>query len=235
MSGIHWNCPHCKKDIIITSERYSRSFHRLAIDNNDGKHCIETEYFVCTNPDCKKYTLVANLYEETIYNSTYNHFEPKGFPKKSYNLVPSSKSKSFPNYIPSVLTNDYYEACEIKDLSPKASATLSRRCLQGIIRDFWSISKNTLYEEIQAIKGEVDEVTWSAIDSVRKIGNIGAHMEKDINLIIEVDPDEANLLIELIETLFEDWYISRYEREQRMSKITALSKEKDIIRHQKNS
>ena len=31
---------------------------------------------------------------------------------------------------------------------------------------------------------------WQAIDAVRSIGNIGAHMEKDINLIVDVDPEE---------------------------------------------
>jgi hypothetical protein len=41
-----------------------------------------------------------------------------------------------------------------------------------------------------------------AIDIVRNIGNIGAHMEADINVIVDVDPDEAQTLIELIETLF---------------------------------
>ena len=53
-----------------------------------------------------------------------------------------------------------------------------------------------------------------AIDHVRTIGNIGAHMEKDIDLIIEVDPGEAQALIELIELLFEEWYVAKYEREQ---------------------
>jgi hypothetical protein len=70
-------------------------------------------------------------------------------------------------------------------------------------------------------------MTWEAIDSVRKIGNIGADVEADINLIIDVDPDEADLLIGLIETLLADWYIARHNREQRMAKIKALSEEKE--------
>lgn len=37
---------------------------------------------------------------------------------------------------------------------------------------------------------------------VREIGNIGAHMEADINVIIDVDPDEAQILIDLVELLF---------------------------------
>ena len=45
--------------------------------------------------------------------------------------------------------------------------------------------------EIDAIKDKVDPLTWKSIDATRKIGNIGAHMEKDINLIVDVDPKEA--------------------------------------------
>jgi len=92
-----------------------------------------------------------------------------------------------------------------------------------MIRDFWSIKKPRLVEEIDALQAKVDGQTWDAIDSLRKIGNIGAHMEKDINLIVDVDPDEARLLIELIETLFDEWYVARYEREQRMAKIKAAA------------
>ncbi|MFX8102761.1 DUF4145 domain-containing protein, partial [Acinetobacter baumannii] len=77
----------------------------------------------------------------------------------------------------------------------------SRRCLQGMIRDYWGVSKNTLNEEIKAIKDRIDPIIWQAIDAVRKIGNIGAHMEKDINFIIDVEPNEAQMLIGLIEML----------------------------------
>ena len=72
----------------------------------------------------------------------------------------------------------------IRDLSPKASATLARRALQGMIRDYWKVSKGRLIDEIDAIKEKVDPITWKAIDAIRRIGNIGAHMEKDINVII---------------------------------------------------
>ena len=51
-------------------------------------------------------------------------------------------------------------------------------------------------------------------------------MEADINVIVDVDPDEATLLISLIETLLADWYIARHNRQERMSKIKAISEEK---------
>jgi hypothetical protein len=40
-------------------------------------------------------------------------------------------------------------------------------------------------------------------------------MEKDVDLIVEIDDDEAQVLINLIETLFVDWYIGREERKRR--------------------
>jgi hypothetical protein len=92
-----------------------------------------------------------------------------------------------------------------------------------MIRDFWAISKSRLKDEIDALEDKLDPLTWKAIDSVRKIGNIGAHMEKDINVIVDVEPNEAQKLIELIETLVEDWYVVRHQREERLRQIAAIA------------
>jgi hypothetical protein len=51
-------------------------------------------------------------------------------------------------------------------------------------------------------------------------------MEKDVNLIIDVDPEEAGLLIWLIETLFEEWYIARHDKEQKMKALVQLAQGK---------
>jgi hypothetical protein len=58
------------------------------------------------------------------------------------------------------------------------------------------------------------------------VGAPDTHMERDINQIVEVDPNEAQLLVELIETLVEEWYVTRHERTQRMKKVTAAAKSK---------
>jgi hypothetical protein len=147
-------------------------------------------------------------------------------------MIPSSEAVVFPDYVPKAILDDYSEACLIRDLSPKASATLSRRCLQGIIRDFWRVSKARLVDEIEAIKDKVDPLTWDAIDAVRHIGNIGAHMEKDINVMIDVDPQEAGLLIGLIETLIKDWYVLRHQRTEHLRAIVELSDDKKQLKAQ---
>jgi hypothetical protein len=92
-----------------------------------------------------------------------------------------------------------------------------------MIRDFWEVRPSRLVDEAVTIKSQVDPLNWDAIEAVRKIGNIGAHMERDIDVIIEVDPDEADLLIELIETLVHEWYINREERRTRMGHLVAAA------------
>ena len=62
-----------------------------------------------------------------------------------------------------------------------------------------------------------------AIDHVRGIGNIGAHMEADINVIVDVDPDEAQVLIELVEALFEEWYVAAEARKKRLDQIKSIA------------
>ena len=179
---------------------------------------------VCPNDECKEYTIEAKLYK--VKERLNGGSEFIGQPLIRWQLRPQSKAKPFPSYIPQQILDDYQEACLIVDLSPKASATLSRRVLQGVIHDFWSIKKNRLIDEVNELKGKIDQPTWEAIDAVRSIGNIGAHMEKDINLIVDVEPDEAELLIGLIEILLKDWYIARHDRQQHLQKIVAVAQAK---------
>lgn len=96
-----------------------------------------------------------------------------------------------------------------------------------MIRDFFGVKKNRLIDEIEAIQDKVDPATWAGIDAVRRIGNIGAHMEKDIDLIIDVDSDEAQLLINLIESLIQDWYVVRHERDVRLKSLVNIAAAKD--------
>jgi hypothetical protein len=99
-----------------------------------------------------------------------------------------------------------------------------------MIRDFWGIKKPRLVDEIEALEGKTDGLTWAAIDAVRKVGNIGAHMEKDINVIVDVDPGEAQTLIGLIELLVKDWYITRHQREERLNSIVAIAEAKEAAK-----
>ena len=95
-----------------------------------------------------------------------------------------------------------------------------------MLHDFWNIHEKNLNAEITTLKNKVPTSQWNAIDGLRKIGNIGAHMEQDVNSIIEVDASEAQKLNRLIELLIEKWYISRHDEEALYAEICAVSEEK---------
>ena len=143
---------------------------------------------------------------------------------------PRSPAKQFPPYVPRAIREDYEEACAIASLSPKAAATLCRRALQGMVRDFWEVSGSNLAQEINSIKDKVNADQWRVIDAVRRLGNIGAHMEKDVNLIIDIDEQEVAKLIMLIEHLIKAWYIERENMNQLFDDITSIDEEKQKAR-----
>lgn len=226
--SFNWICPYCNSKTTIIKNNFQANEIRMLIENSDGNKLLRIEWIICPNEECKKISL-----DVILYSCVLNQFETpiKGEQLKFWKLLPGSYAKAFPDYIPKSLIIDYQEASSIIDLSPKASATLARRCIQGIIRDFWGIKKSRLIDEINALENKIDPLTWKSIDSIRKIGNIGAHMEKNINLIINVEPNEAKMLINLIELLFEEWYIHKYERELKLKKIVSFANDKESLKN----
>lgn len=218
-----FQCPYCSMVMPISrdtiSERYPSFFYdndaQIYTDNKTSKSCVKITFYKC--PNCDQFTIMANGIGGNV-NDINMYMRPK------------SLAKQFPNYIPDAIRQDYEEACAIATLSPKASATLSRRCLQGMIRDFWGIKEKNLYEEISALKNQIPADLWFSIDALRQLGNIGAHMEKDTNVIVDIDPDEADSLIQLIELLMKEWYINREERKKLFSNIITTNQTKQSER-----
>ena len=235
MATVDWTCPFCGKDVLI-NEAVSRTWDsaRLHLANADGLRDLLGVFTECPNPKCRHFTLAAHLFEVVEKTKTdprsgiVSKDKERGRTLQTWRLIPASAAKVFPSYIPKAILDDYNEACAIRDVSPKASATLSRRCLQGMIRDFWQVAVKSkkLAHEIDAIKDKVTSEVWDALDGVRKIGNIGAHMEADVNVIVDVDPEEAGLLIRLIEMLLSEWYVARENRRQALAEVTKLAAEK---------
>lgn len=175
-----------------------------------AEHDIAIEFFVC--PECEKQSISVKGNTPALKDI---HVP----------IVPIAEIITLPDYIPEPIAQDYVEACAILPYSPKASATLSRRCLQGMVRNFWKAEGRTLADEIRSIEKELSPDVWKAIDSMRSIGNIGAHMEKDVNLVIDVPPHVAKLLVQMLEYLFKEWYINRHESQVMQQMIFSAASE----------
>ncbi len=236
----NWTCPYCNRPQTANDENTHQTDDRIFVgENAEGKISIATMSVACVNLDCRR-TQINVLVGSASFDNGYNYRgidynAPKFY---SQRIMPLGSSKPQPDFIPAVLREDYTEACQIRDLSAKASATLIRRCLQGMIRDFAGISRGTLDQEVKALRAAVEDgsadraitiETVEAIDHVRSVGNIGAHMEKDINLIIPVDNGEAQALIDLVEMLFDEWYVARETRKQRLLRIAGIASEKNLL------
>jgi len=205
-------CPFCNSTVSITYSTQTETQCSFGSSIRKGSPFLGNVFTVVHNlcPTCDEVTIKA-----------FGQFNLEGI---NIPLYPRSLAKQFPEYIPKAITEDYEEAYSILSLSPKASAALSRRCLQGMIRDFWEIKvkSGTLYDEINEIKDKVTSSQWKAIDALRSIGNIGAHMQQDVNVIVDIDDKEAEKLLKLIESLIEKWYINRYEENQLLSDIVDI-------------
>lgn len=217
MSG--FQCPYCSMVMSITNDTVRE--RKTCFETHDQSastsfpSCIKLTFCKC--PSCGKYTIFAKG-----INSSLNGLDMQ--------LQPISNAKQYPDYIPQAVRNDYEEACAIVNLSPKASATLSRRCIQGMIHDFWDIKLKNLNQEITALKDKISVDLWNCIDALRQLGNIGAHMEKDINTIVDIDSNEAESLIKLIELLMKEWYINREERKKLFNDILTTNESKQADR-----
>jgi len=117
MDDFNWECPHCQKSVTISSSRYSEMWHILKIENSSGRHSLISKFFVCPNPECQKFTLSAELHRSFHQP---NGYEASGGKLKTWNLMPPSNAKSFPDYIPKQIQKDYEEACLIKEGKPKS-------------------------------------------------------------------------------------------------------------------
>ena len=235
--AFNWTCPHCVTVQSVTAEKRDEftSIARVG-DIAGGPVGVDCLYIGCANPDCEKITIIVSVLPVTKDSRGLSKIDYTNGPIIARRIMPEGAAKPQPDYVPSALVSDYTEACLILALSPKASATLTRRWLQGMIRDFADVRGSTLYHEIDQLRQAVEsgtapqgvtDETVEAIDHVRKMGNIGAHMERDINHILDVDPEEAKAMIELVEMLFDEWYVARHRRRSRLSKIADIASNKE--------
>lgn len=227
--SFRWQCPFCNHYATIKRDNLTQEAASFHDGNKYGNQEVSWTAISCPNPECGEYALHLKIrdYKRVPGSPTTTLY---GTTRHQWQLVPAAEMKVLPEYLPTAVLADYKEACLIATLSPKASATLSRRCLQGMIRDFWQVKPGRLVDEIKAIEDKVDKDAWDAIEAVRNVGNIGAHMEADINVIVDVEPEEAKLLIGLIETLVEEWYVARHDRKSRLGRLVDLAKEKMLAR-----
>jgi hypothetical protein len=113
-------------------------------------------------------------------------------------------------------------------ISPKASAALARRCLQAILHE-QGYKDRDLAKEINLILNEDDpnkglpQSLRDMIDRVRNFGNFSAHpiTDKTSLQVIDVEPHEAEWCLEIVEEMFQHFYVQPAVRAKRKAALNA--------------
>jgi uncharacterized protein DUF4145 len=130
-------------------------------------------------------------------------FRPKGSNRPP---CPEEVKKAAPS-----IAADYAEACLVLPDSAKASAALSRRCLQQLLREKAQTKSKDLFDQIQEVleSGKLPSHIDESVEAVRVVGNFAAHpiKSKSTGEIVEVEPGEAEWNLEALEALFDFYYV----------------------------
>jgi hypothetical protein len=122
-------------------------------------------------------------------------------------LLPrSSGRKPLPPEVIEPYRSLYEEAALILQDSPRASAALSRRCLQQLLRDEVHVEKGDLYNEIEWAlnNAHLPSYVSDPLHDLRRIGNMAAHPNKSTATgdTLEVEPNEAEWTLDTLDVLF---------------------------------
>jgi hypothetical protein len=129
---------------------------------------------------------------------------------RSWLVRPKAPSRApLPTDVPDDFAIDYKEACLVLADSPKASAALSRRCLQHLLREKAGVKHSNLDSEIKETMGDLPSHLSDAIDAVRTIGNFAAHPIKSESTgeVVDVEPGEAEWNLDTLEGLFDHYFV----------------------------
>ena len=213
-------CPYCL--VSFHPEENPPYFIDAEVPNEGQESYLWTYSETC--PNCKKVIVWLTVSSETGWKDegVRRHEIPKG--RIAHQLVrPKTTGRQpVPSEVPEEFARDYREACLILADSPNASAALSRRCLQHILREKAGVKRARLIDEVREVinSGGLPSSVSGVIDVVRRAGNAAAHpLENDAGLVVPVEPWQAEWCLEVIEELFDFYFVTPARNAERLKRF----------------
>lgn len=210
-------CPHC--GTLVINEWLESDVYEVTNDPYEDEYRgVQIKYAECVS--CNSFTV--RLLKGLFRDVGPVNIRPCALEVDTF-IYPVVKEGAVSEFIPDELAYDYNEAIKVLPISPKSSAALTRRILQMILRDYYGIKKGNLDKEISEfiIKPDIPSHLTNAVDAIRSVGNFAAHATKIKNTgeIVDVEPGEAEWLIEVIDALFDFTFIQPKKLEERREKL----------------
>ena len=85
-----------------------------------------------------------------------------------------------------------------------------------------------MYPEIKQLKGkpEVDTHLYDALHALRGLGNVGAHPEKDPDIVIDLNQEEAEQILRVLDVALKLWFVIPQQQANELKGLTELADEK---------
>ena len=196
-------CPHCL--IAFNDQQEAKDFDLH--NDEDGNWKIERTR--C--PECKKF--VMHLVNFRFGNMVVSRRM----------IRPKSAERHCPQEVPSHFADDFKESSLVLEDSPKASAALSRRCLQSLLKEEAKTKRRDLADQIIEVNtgSLLPSYLASDLDAVRSIGNFAAHPIKSEQTgeILPVEPGEAEWNLDVLEALFDFYFVSPAQNQRRKNAL----------------
>ena len=216
-------CPHCLK-------HFHDDWIYEALPRRTGQNIWGAAITHC--PACREYTIkLGRVSAQFSGPSGTLQVEPG---REPFTMVyPKGRARApIPPEVPKEFTADYSEASLVLSDSEKASAALSRRCLQHLLREHLKVKRGDLSNEIQEVIDSKQLPGYLAqdLDAIRNIGNFAAHPLKSTSTgeIVDVEPTEAEWLLTLLEGLFDFCFVqparAKANRDALNQKLGSLGK-----------
>jgi hypothetical protein len=196
-------CPHCQVTVQLIGDRLKGIIltpHHILGDAAASKDGYRLDSSIC--PGCRQVVVAV---ESITFDGERNAYDVAW----ERLVIPPAPDRLVPPETPAHIARDYREAAHVLPASPKASAALSRRCLQAVLREQGAARQSTLSEQIQAVLPNLPTYIAEQVDAIRVIGNFAAHPIKDTRSgeIVEVEPGEAEWNLDVLDLLFDFYYV----------------------------
>lgn len=201
-------CPHCLTSVrfeYVAVKTNSSSFEYIStmfVDapSQQGKDVEQLTITTAACPECGGLVLTIEPHYKSFGAAERGH---------EYIVWPLRSARPIPKEVPEHIKGDYEEAALVLNFSSKASAALSRRCLQAVLYEEGKATQHNLSDQIESVIPKLPSHIAESIDAVRNIGNFAAHTTKSDTSgeIIEVEPGEAEWNLDVLDMLFDFYYV----------------------------
>ena len=206
-------CPHC--DIAFSDKD---AWEQFMVDPTGERHW-EWSCFVAECPECEELVIHA---QRTVDGAESNLVHSDSAYERRLVYPLSAPPRAVAMGVPEHLKAGYREAYQVLPVSPKASAALSRRVLQFILVEQGYVGRD-LSKQIDAVLKEAKSENAlppgirGTVDAIRNFGNFSTHPITDVTSlqIIDVEPEEAEWCLQIVERLFDHYYV-RPAKDQQM-------------------